>query len=161
MPTKDNHVSLPLGNPKFVTAYGQKVKQPLHFTGDGRTKQAHKDECDINNILAKYKKTGVLTFAQQHEPQYADTTGADFQHAAFVVTRARSMFNAMPAHLRARFKNDPGEFLAFVSDERNRAEAEQLGLVKVKPKAEDTAPEGPNPTPEANPAAAPATPPAS
>lgn len=120
---------------KFITAYGTKQKTPTFFTQPTRTKQSHKDECDINNILARYKKTGVINFTNRHEPQYADVTGADYQEAQFIVARAKGLFAAMPAHLRARFDNEPGKFLAFVQDEKNREEAESLGLLKPKPEA--------------------------
>lgn len=138
----------------FISAYSAKVKLALSFPSPSRTKQAHKDECDINNILARYKRTGVLDFQQKHEPQYGDVTALDFQQAQFTVAAANGMFAAMPAFLRARFDNDPYKFLAFVHDERNRVEAEDLGLLKPKP-----APPAPNVAPAA-PAAAPAEPPA-
>lgn len=145
----------------FITAYGEKVKQPLYFSGPGRTKQAHKEECDINNILSRYKKTGVLAFQQQHEPQYADVSGINFQDAQFVVARARSLFAELPSHLRARFRNDPAQFLDFVQNEANRPEAEELGLVRpkdAKPEGPETGAAAPSPAPQASPTAASASP---
>ena len=44
---------------------------------------------------------------------------------------------ALPAHLRARFENDPAQLIDFLGDENNRSEAEKLGLLEV-PKAEST-----------------------
>lgn len=128
----------PLPTLPFISAYSAKGQQRVFNTSPSRTKQAHKQECDINHILARYKRTGVLDFQQRHEPQYGDVTAIDFQEAQFTVAKANGMFAAMPAHLRARFDNDPGKFLTFVHDERNRVEAEDLGL--LKPRAAAPAP---------------------
>lgn len=128
---------------KFVTAYGPKLSTPLTFApGFGRTKQAFAEECDINHIMARYQRTGVLDFAQKHQGQYGDVTGLDFEVGMQAIRLAQAMFNDLPSSVRARFKNDPGEFLDFVQDDVNRAEATRLGLLKPVPKAvgEDSPP---------------------
>lgn len=111
-------------------AYGPKLKVALSFSGKGRTKQAFKAECDINNIMARFRKTGVLDFAQRMEARYGDCTGHDFATAMNMVAEAKSLFQAMPAHLRDHFKNDPARFLEFVNNPANRDEARELGLLK-------------------------------
>lgn len=149
-------------NQNFVSAYSPKQKIQTTFTGAGRTKQAHKAECDINNILARFKRTGVLDFQQKMQPQYGDVTAIDFQEAQFLIAKANGMFAAMPAHLRARFDNDPAKFLAFVNDKRNRNEAEDLGLLKEKENEAGQAVEAPvgaATKPPANPTAQGGTPP--
>lgn len=147
----------------FNTAYTAKVKVTSAQGGVSRTKQAHKAECDINTILARYKKTGVIDFTQKHQAQYGDVTALDFQEAQFTVARANGMFAAMPSHLRARFDNDPYKFLAFVHDDRNRNEAEDLGLLKAKSETSEPAPKaapGAGAPAPAEPPVGPATPPA-
>lgn len=143
-----------LQSKKFISAYSEKQKIQTTFSGEGRTKQAFKAECDINQILARYQRTGVLDFQQKHAPEYGDVTAIDFQKAQFMIAEAKGMFAAMPAHLRSRFDNDPAKFLAFIEDERNRNEAEDLGLLKekVKPEAPE-APQGASGKPQANPPA--------
>lgn len=143
---------------QFIRPYGPKLKVSLTFTGAGRTKQSHKAECDINTILARYKRTGVLDFQQRMEPQYGDVSAIEFQDAQLKIAHAKGLFAAMPAHLRHRFDNDPVKFLAFVNDERNRNEAEDLGLLKVKSPEPVAAPVGAVPAPETNPTAEPAPP---
>lgn len=143
---------------KFVTAYGEKVRQKLHFTGPGRTKQSFKDDCDVNTIINRFLKTGVMDFTNKNEPRYGDTTGLDFTTAMQTVATAKALFMEVPPHVRQRFSNDPAQFLDFVNNPANRAEAEKLGLLKPKP-------QGPTfvPATSASPAAtppAPATPPA-
>lgn len=96
----------------------------------GRTKQSFKDECDINVIMRRYEKSGVL-------PQgvgvgsYADFSDVGtFHDAQNVLVKAQAQFDALPARVRNRFRNDPGEFLRFVSDKSNLDEARKLGLLK-------------------------------
>lgn len=137
----------------ILSAYGKLLKVKVAFTGLGRTKQAFKEECDINQILARFKKTGVLDFQQKHQAQYGDCTAIDFQNAQLLIAEANGMFAAMPSALRSRFDNDPAKFLAFVNDKRNRNEAEDLGLLKVKPKGPEKAAEAAVPGPEVNPPA--------
>lgn len=128
------------------TAYGPKIKISQSFSTQGRTKQSFKAECDINNIMARFLKTGLLDFVQKNEPRYLDTTGFDYQSAQFKVAGAKSMFMELPAALRARFDNEPANFLYFMADERNREEAQQLGLLKPVQAAVAAAAAQPQPT---------------
>lgn len=92
------------------------------------TKQEFKDESDINNIMARFERTGVDTFASANEQRYGDATSVDFQHAMNIVIQAESMFAEMPAPLRKRFDNDPAEFLRFIDNPANVEESIKLGL---------------------------------
>lgn len=139
---------LPLKNsssPTFQTAYGSKLSTAIMFPpGHGRTKQSHKAETDINNIMSRYQRTGTLDFVQKNAGRYGDTTGLEFQAAMDVVAKANSMFAELPSSLRSRFNNRPEEFLDFVQDDRNIEEARKLGLLKPEP-AGATPPAAPRP----------------
>lgn len=112
------------------SAYSPKRSIQLICPTKGRTKQSFKAECDINTIVNRFLKTGVMDFAQKNEPRYGDTTGIEFQSAMNTVAAANSLFNELPAALRARFENEPAQFLDFVQDDKNAAEARELGLLK-------------------------------
>lgn len=114
----------------FITAYGPKTKTPMAFASIGRTKQSFKDECDINHIMARYMKTGVLDFVSKHQGRYGDVTGMDFMFAMEQVSKANSLFHELPSSIRTRFENNPALFLDFVHDPRNEAEMHSLGLMK-------------------------------
>jgi len=102
----------------------------------GRTKQSHKDECDINYIMRKFEKTGQLPDMIKSNPSYGDFSNVpDYQAALGMVEHAKEQFNALSAKVRARFNNDPSQFLAFATDPRNGAEMVKLGLAKARPKA--------------------------
>lgn len=97
------------------------------------TKQASKEECDINEILRRAGATGFLP-VNAGKPVYMDVVGLPDYHAyKNAIAEAEEKFMALPAKLRERFKNDPGALIDFVSDEKNRKEAEDLGLVPKPP----------------------------
>lgn len=92
------------------------------------TKQEFAADCDINNIVKNFMKTGQLPLSQRM-PNYGDFTSAlDFQSSLHVVIRAQEQFASLPADVRKRFANDPAEFLAFINDPENSQEAIKLGL---------------------------------
>jgi phage internal scaffolding protein len=92
--------------------------------------QHFKDECDINNILRQFNITGQLP-EQPLSPRYGDFTGiGDYHTALNKVIAAQDEFEALPAQIRARFDNDPANLIEFLENEKNRPEAEELGLVE-------------------------------
>lgn len=127
---------------KFRTAYGPKVRSALGPFEPTPTKQSFKRECDINHIMAKFLKTGVITHLNKHEGTYGFAPAIDFQTALTLVAAARDQFADLPGELRARFNNDPAEFLAFCENPDNRSEAALMGLL------EPDAPEPESPAPQ-------------
>ncbi len=122
----------------------------INTTGDKiRTKQSAKNECDINQILAKYLRTGVVAPENMAKRQavFADVSETgDYHTARNQVIAAKDAFMTLPAKLRARFNNDPGKLLDFCADSNNLEEAIELGIItKIE---EETPPEEP---PEAPP----------
>lgn len=106
----------------------------LTFTAPSLTKQSFKDECDINNIVSKFAKTGVLEHVALSKPQFGDFLGvSDYQTALNQVLEAEDAFDALPAKVRARFHNQPVEFLEFCADEKNHDEMVELGLIEPSP----------------------------
>lgn len=105
-------------NPKLKIAYNYNYDSPAVDCSDdpSLTKQSFKAECDINNILIKYQKTGVFDHVQKYEPQYFDTTSADFHEAMNTVANAETMFAELPSKARAHFDNDPAQFLNFFEE---------------------------------------------
>lgn len=103
------------------------------------------EEADINVIVRRFGLTGQLPQNLQM-PQSGDFTGVtDFHQAMNLVRQAEEEFMRVPADVRARFHNDPGELMAFLDDEANRPEAIKLGLVSPPPEKDR---EG-NPAPSA------------
>ena len=113
--------------PQFQTAYAAKPRVQFS-TKDTRTEQSHKQECDINYILAKHLKTGVINHQNAYGGQYGDTSAIDYHSAMNTIVNADQMFNDLPSGTRTRFQNDPAKFLDFVGDENNLEEMYTMGL---------------------------------
>lgn len=99
--------------------------------GPSRTKQAMAAECDINNIMKTFKKTGVLPEMIKRNPSFGDFAKLpDFQEAQNILALANEQFDALNSKIRKRFNNDPADFLAFTQDAANAPEMAKLGLLK-------------------------------
>lgn len=108
------------------------------FSLPSRTKQEFKNECDINLIMKRFKKIAGADFLSRYQGivggQFGDFTQVtDYRTALDQVDRARSVFMALPAKVRARFENDPAKFLDFVHNPANEKEMVSLGLAVEKP----------------------------
>ncbi len=86
---------------------------------DGRTKQCHKDECDINKIMARFDKTGTISHLAKFEGVYADYSDFDFHEQTNKLTQGREIFDALPAEIRREFGQSPAAFFEFVNDPEN------------------------------------------
>lgn len=95
----------------------------------GRTKQEFKDECDINVLMKRYERTGVLPTARIGNPSYVDAADLpDYMGALQLVRDAHESFEALPARVRASFDNDPARFVEFASDPANKDQMREWGL---------------------------------
>lgn len=93
------------------------------------TKQSFRDECDINNIMAKYQKTGAVAHTNRHAGEYGFASSHDFAESMRIVTTANEMFADLPSSIRSKFANSPENFLGFVQDPANREEMAKMGLL--------------------------------
>lgn len=114
-------------------------------TGPGVTRQSMREECDINMILKRYQKSGMMAHVNAHTPEYLDVSDVgDYRTAVERVERTALFFAGLPAKVRTRFGNDPAAFLDFMTDPGSEAEAIELGLV---PKRKEEPPVVPAPAP--------------
>ncbi len=105
----------------------------VHFKGKGRTKQADRDSVDINLIMKKYVRTGLIDHFSKHGAEYGFASALTFHECMNVVSKAETMFEELPAQARARFEGDPAVFLEFVQNPANQAEMFKLGLSDKPP----------------------------
>lgn len=116
------------------------------------TKQSFKDESDINVIMRRFQRDGVLPLPKA-EPRWEDFTSVDDYHASMnTVKAAEAAFADLPAYIRHAMGNSAENLLEFLSDEENREEAIELGLIpaesKSMPKVGDEAEPPADPPPE-------------
>lgn len=112
---------------------GGRLQVKADTIGPSMTKQEFVDECDINNIMSTYQKTGMLNHVNQYGGEYSDVTGAvSFHEAQNIVLEAQNAFMSVPSSVRAQFDNDPGKFLDFVNNPENKDKMREMGLLKEK-----------------------------
>lgn len=97
------------------------------------TQQQFAEECDINTIVSRFGLTGQLPENPRMPYEGDFTTVTDFTTAMNSVVAAREAFMEFPAHVRAEFDNDPQKMIAFISDDKNRAKAIELGFIPKPP----------------------------
>lgn len=97
------------------------------------TKQSHKAECDIINILKQYQRTGVITHVQAARPTYMDLPdNYDFQDALHTIQRGTEAFEALPAKVREHFDNDPEKFLTALYDSQQHDKLREFGILRAQ-----------------------------
>lgn len=124
----------------FGKHYERKRVQTVVDPSKNLTMDDFKRETDINHIVDQYMNTGTLPTIRgkafkQRFPQFGDFTNCiDFQSIQFTLKASEEAFASLSSRIRERFDNDPAKLIAFLSDDNNREEAEELGLVeKLKP----------------------------
>lgn len=135
---------MPLNEPLVLDP--KKNPTAVFPVGESLTKQSFKDECDVNVIVDRVTRGGSVTNLNDKEPIFGDvSTVPEFQHMMNVVSSLQEKFASLDAKIRDRFENDPQKLIAFLNDEKNRDEAESLGLVGKKAAA-DVPPAAPPPS---------------
>lgn len=124
----------------------------LEFPLPSLAKQSFRDEANINNIMARYERTGIIEHQNKFNGQYGDfTSDLDYHGAMNQVIAAQNMFETLPAKVRAKFNNDPGQFLEFADNPENSDELIEMGLASA-PENVTKSTGLPDPEPEPEPA---------
>lgn len=122
---------------KNYRSYGRVRLDP---GAESMVQQSARDEADINQVMARYEKTGLFTYVNRIQGHYEDLMDApSYRDGMDLMLRAQEMFEGLPAKVRKRFGNDPAEFLAGIQDPSREAEMIELGVIIKK--------EGDNPLP--------------
>lgn len=111
-------------NPDYVVVdeFGELPKDergnPVEiYPGRSKTIQADLDSTDINKIVERFAKQGIVPLANR-EGAYLDVTEVpDYRGAAEQVRLANEYFERLPASSRAIFHNSPAEFMDAVKDD--------------------------------------------
>lgn len=115
----------------------QRVRTPVGTKS--RTKQSFVGETNINRIMEKYQRTGLVSHWARQQPRYGDFTNAtDYLTAMQQVRNLEALFAELPSKIRNYCANDPAKLLELVYDPARKEEMKALGLI----------PPGENPTPE-------------
>lgn len=133
--------------PARVIRKGYDPHERVQFvpTGESLTRQSFNAEADINTIMKRYEKSGLIDHVNEHQGSYGDFTNVQDYHSSLnQALSAKSMFMSLPASIRNKFQNDPGAFLEFANDPENEDEMRSLGLLPAE-QATDGASGDPDP----------------
>lgn len=107
----------------------------IAMEGESRTQQHFKDQVDINRILAKYRKTGVIEHVKRAQERYGDFAElAEYGMNLDKVAKAQQAFEMLPATLRNKFNNSIPGFFTYIMDEANFDDCVKMGIYEA-PKA--------------------------
>jgi len=117
---------------KFKSAYDPHPRIQPKLNPKSLTHQSMAPECDINTIMKKYERTGILEHRNRFEGTYGDFTQVpeNYHESMNAVLAADEMFGTLPSRIRRRFHNDPGVFVEFAANPENAEELVKLGLAK-------------------------------
>ena len=140
-PVKKAKSNLKNQHPRIYTQYDPPPKPTTVCPPeDNRTQSKFYRETEINSILGRYAKTGILGKGPglgSTPPQFGDfTNGSDYHDSQNKIQSAQQAFQGLPSHLRNHFDNDPGKLLEFIGDPENRDEAVSLGLIEQPEKSD-------------------------
>jgi phage internal scaffolding protein len=89
-------------------------------SGASKTDQSDKNMVDINLIMERYAKTGVLPHFKEKIAQYLDVTELpSYMEAQKQISEAKELFNQLPAKVRKLMNNNPAKLEEFIEDPDN------------------------------------------
>jgi phage internal scaffolding protein len=129
---------------QYKTAYGEKLKIATINTQPSMTKQNLKDDADVNKIIKRYNKTGVLPNMNKLEAIYGEITSQDLQDALNKVDASYEAFSEVPSQIRGQFENDAGKFIDYATNPANIDQMRQWGLAPTPEAPPEPPPEPPS-----------------
>lgn len=93
-----------------------------------RTKQAFKDQCDVNKMLKKAQTTGSMSHLLKYpEPIYGEFDGEfNLLEASKRIKRSEAIFNDLPSEVRREFNHNAIDFVRFAADPKNNSRLAEL-----------------------------------
>lgn len=125
-----------------MTFFKRSTCSGLSGFGESMTQQSDLPQSDIHNIIKQFERTGVLNHDAKYQGTYGDFGSMpEFKEAQDLIAEAKSMFNELPATLRAEHGNDPALFLNWIQNPKNRDDIIDKGfstehLPDILPQAE-------------------------
>lgn len=135
---------------RYATRYAPPPSPALVCRTASLTRQEYVTDADLNEIMRKYQDGVAPIPSGSRLPMWDDYSHVpDYQESMQLIIDAQDRFAALPATVRERFGNDPGQLLDFLADESNRDEAVKLGLLaksEITPPPHDNGSQPPKPT---------------
>lgn len=136
-------------NPKIRNKFSTFAREPFVSTAPDRTQQHLRDEVNINNIIAKYNKTGIIEHVTRNRLKYGEFADlADYATNLDKVAKAQQSFETLPATLRNEFKNSIEGFFEFIRKPENKEQCVKWGIFDPPKDPKPAAPAAGEPSPQ-------------
>lgn len=114
---------------RFSPRLSAEERGAIAFEGPGRTKQSLAQETDINAIIRRHAKTGVVTHLNRAAPRYGDFSAAASLHEALnLVFEAEEEFMSLPSSVRKACEHSPVRLLELLATEEGTELLVEAGL---------------------------------
>lgn len=121
--------------PEFFTNFNRPPNVRTVNKSPSMALQQFKDESDINNLVARYNRTGAFYNALDcagrvaRMPEFGDFSAlGDFREQQDKILQVYDCFQNLPAKIRERFNNNPAFFVEFVGNEKNFDACVEMGI---------------------------------
>lgn len=122
----------------------------IAMEGESRTQQHFRESVDINNILAKYRKTGIIEHVKRAKERYGDFSElAEYGKNMDKVAKAQQSFEMLPAELRNQFQNNIPKFFEYIQKEENKEQCIKWGIFDAPKEPKAGTPAAADPAPQA------------
>ena len=82
------------------------------FSGESKTQQHFTESCDVNNIIANFRATGIDPYAHRATNQkFGYASSVSFTEAMQNIAEIKTKFHELPSRVRSDFQNDPAQWL--------------------------------------------------
>jgi len=134
-------------NPLSMRGIPQKISFKPKNQNDthvmSRCKQSYQDEANVNNIIRRYQKTGLLVdptkVGRSRTAQFGDFADiTDLPTTLQRISDANTAFMKLPPQVREKFQNDVGKLLSFVQNPENTNASIDLGLLPETMRVKDS-----------------------
>jgi hypothetical protein len=120
--------------------YDKRERSGIKNMGDSLTIQTPSNETDINRIVSRAMRTGILgNGGGSRQPMFGDfSSGDDFEALQMKIVQWNSGFMTLPASVRQALGNNPARLIDVMADPDNDAYASvakslrDLGLIPDK-----------------------------
>ena len=80
-----------------------------------KTDPSYKEDCDANEIMRRFKRTGMVTHLAKIKGKFADVSDVpDLLEGMERIEEAKDLFLNIPAKIRKKFDNDVSKFYQYL-----------------------------------------------
>ena len=122
----------PVFNLPYDNAFRRKRFQVFTKKQKTRTQQQFAKDVDINTIVSRFEKTGIIKHLNPARPNYGFAPAITLHQAYEQIRYAKETFLSLPSEVRDEFDNDPVKFVEFIEDDANTETLREMGLLPAE-----------------------------